>query len=300
MRGFQLKINEKGKKLIYVFLLVLTAFIWGTTFVAQSVGADVVGAFTFLAVRNWIAVAALLPVVYFLVIRKKGKGAITMYSFRAGAVCGFFLFTASAAQQIGIADTTTAKAGFITAMYVVLVPLICRAAGIPIPQKIWFCVLLTAAGLYFLCLTENLTYDRGDPLIVLCALLFAFQIISVNHYASRTEPVLIAWFEFFVTAVLSSICMFIFEDTAKEALLAGMPSILFSGLLSSAVAYTLQIVAQKNIHPTVASIIMSLESVFAALAGFVVLHEALTLRELSGCLMIFAAIIISQLPQRKS
>ncbi len=278
---------------------MLTAFIWGTAFVAQSVGAGSVGAFTFLAIRNWIAVIALLPVVYFLVIRKKGMKTVTPYSFRAGAVCGFFLFSASALQQIGIADTTTAKAGFITAMYVVLVPVICRVAGIPVPKKIWFCVLLTAAGLYFLCLTESLTYDKGDPLIMLCALLFAFQIISVNHYVSKVEPVLIAWFEFLVTAVLSSICMLLFENITREALKAGMPSILFTGFFSSSVAYTLQIVAQKNINPTVASIIMSLESVFAALAGFVILGEALKLRELSGCFMIFAAIIISQLPQRK-
>ncbi len=291
--------SEKGKKLVYVFLLVLTAFIWGTAFVAQSVGAGSVGPFTFLAVRSWIAVFALLPVVYIFVIKKKGMAAVTPLSIRAGAVCGFFLFSASALQQIGIADTTTAKAGFITAMYVVLVPVICRIAGIPVPGKIWFCVLLTAAGLYFLCITERLTYDRGDPFIMICALLFAFQIIAVNHYVSKVEPVLIAWFEFLVTAVLSGICMLVFETVTKEALILGMPSMVYAGLFSSTIAYTLQIIAQKNINPTVASIVMSLESVFAALGGFVILGEVLTLRELAGCLMIFAAIIISQLPRRK-
>ncbi|MBO4373642.1 MAG: DMT family transporter [Lachnospiraceae bacterium] len=291
--------NEKGKKLIYVFLLVLTAFIWGTSFVAQSLGADSVGAFTFLAIRSLIAVFALIPVMYFFVIRKKGKGAISFEAFKAGAVCGLFLFSASALQQIGIADTTTAKAGFITAMYVVLVPVICRIAGIPVPKKIWFCVLLTAAGLYFLCITESFTIDRGDPLIMLCALLFAFQIIAVNHYVKKVEPVLIAWFEFLVTAVLSGICMFLFEKVTREALDKGMPSIVFTGLFSSTIAYTLQIVAQKNINPTVACIIMSLESVFAALGGFVVLGEAMTTRELCGSFMIFAAIIISQLPRKK-
>ncbi len=291
--------KDKKKKIIYILLLTLTAFIWGTAFVAQSLGAEYAGAFTFLAIRNWIAVAALLPVVYFFVIKKHGMKVITPYSFKAGFICGLFLFLASALQQLGIPHTTTAKAGFITAMYVVLVPLICRIAGIPVPKKIWFCVFLTALGLYLLCLTENLTYDKGDPLIMLCALLFALQIISVNHYVSRTEPILIAWFEFLVTALLSTVCMFIFEDIDLSSLSLALPSILYAGFLSSSVAYTLQIVAQKNLNPTVASIIMSLESVFAALAGWLVLGQKLTLRELSGCILIFAAIIISQLPQRK-
>lgn len=294
-----MRVNEKGKTFIYVLMLVLTAFIWGTAFVAQSVGAGSVGPFTFLAVRNWIAVFALLPVVYVFVIKKKGMSAVNPLSFRAGAICGVFLFSASALQQIGIADTTAAKAGFITAMYVVLVPVICRIAGIPVPKKIWFCVMLTAAGLYFLCITEGLTYDRGDPFIMICALLFAFQIISVNHYVSKAEPVLIAWFEFLITAVLSSICMLVFEDVTSRALMLGMPSMVYTGLFSSSIAYTLQIIAQKNIKPTIASIIMSLESVFAAIGGFLILGEELTLRELSGCFLIFAAIIISQLPQRK-
>ncbi len=291
--------NDKRKKIIYILLLTLTAFIWGTAFVAQSLGAEYAGAFTFLAIRNWIAVFALLPVVYFFVIRKKGMGVITPSAFKAGAVCGLFLFLASALQQIGIAYTTTAKAGFITAMYVVLVPLICRIAGIPIPKKIWFCVLLTAVGLYLLCISDAFTFEKGDPIILLCALLFAFQIIAVNHYVSKVEPILIAWFEFLVTALLSTVCMFIFEDIELSSLSLALPSILYAGFLSSSVAYTLQIVAQKNLHPTAASIIMSLESVFAALAGWVVLGQSLTLREFSGCFMIFAAIIISQLPQKK-
>ena len=291
--------------------MILTSFIWGAGFISQSIGAAFVGPFTFLALRSWIAAAALIPVVWIFSVKKrpsKIKGLIDKNTLKGGFFCGLFLFLASAVQQMGIPYTTTAKAGFLTAMYVVMVPVICLAVNVAArlwstghaPFKaetsgwrLWFGVMLTVIGLILLCLKDNTRFEKGDILIILCALLYAFQIIAINHYVKTVEPVLLAWLEFLFTGAFSTVFVLMLEDLSMPALISAAPSIAFAGFFSSACGYTLQIVGQKGLHPTVASIIMSLESVFSAVLGWLILGQKLSFREICGCALIFAALVVS-------
>ena len=293
---------NKRREIICTLVLFVTALIWGCAFAAQSIGAGFVGPFTFLASRTWIAFFALLPVIAvrdrlqisaeYRVKKTAGQSRILVLG---GAVCGFFLFTASASQQIGISLTTTAKAGFITALYVVLVPVLSVFMHRSVNRKVWGCVLLAVIGLYLLCMGERFSLSAGDSWMLLCAFLFSMQILSVNYFVKYTDPVKLAALEFLFEGILAGLCMLLFEPFDAEGILSALPSILYAGFMSSAVGYTLQIVAQDGLDPAVASIAMSFESVFAALAGWVVLHEAMSARELIGCALMFAAIVISQL-----
>ena len=282
---------NKRREIICTLVLIVTALIWGCAFAAQSIGAGFVGPFTFLTARTWIAFFALLPVIAVreqVLIRmgdrvKKTAGQSKMLIL-GGAVCGFFLFTASASQQIGISFTTTAKAGFITALYVVLVPVLSFFLHRSVNRKVWGCVMLA-----------GFTLSVGDSWMLLCAFLFSLQILSVNYFVKYTDPVKLAALEFLFEGIFAGICMLVFEPLNAEGVMAALPTILYAGFMSSAVGYTLQIVAQDGLDPAVASIAMSFESVFAALAGWVVLHEAMSARELLGCVLMFAAIVISQL-----
>ena len=303
---------NKRREIICTLVLIVTALIWGCAFAAQSIGAGFVGPFTFLTARTWIAFFALLPVIAVreqVLIRmgdrvKKTAGQSKMLIL-GGAVCGFFLFTASASQQIGISFTTTAKAGFITALYVVLVkfptfheiplPVLSFFLHRSVNRKVWGCVMLAVIGLYLLCMGESFTLSAGDSWMLLCAFLFSLQILSVNYFVKYTDPVKLAALEFLFEGIFAGICMLVFEPLNAEGVMAALPTILYAGFMSSAVGYTLQIVAQDGLDPAVASIAMSFESVFAALAGWVVLHEAMSARELLGCVLMFAAIVISQL-----
>ena len=288
-------------------LLVLTALVWGCAFVAQSVGAEHVGAFTFLACRSWLAGVTLLPVIALLRARQRRPESAAEspapQSRRAlltgGIACGCFLFLASSAQQIGVASTTTAKAGFITAMYVIIVPILSLVLGRRVGKKIWLCVAMSVVGLYLLCIAGSLSLSRGDAMVLLCALLFAGHIMTVDHFSPKMDGVQLSCIQFFTTAILATVCMFLFEHPTAAALQSAFLPILYAGILSSGVGYTLQIVAQKGLNPTIASMAMSLESVFSALAGWVILGQGLTAREFSGCALMFAAIILAQLPDRK-
>lgn len=297
------------KQLGNTLILVLTALIWGCAFVAQSVGAEYVGAFTFLAARSWLGGVVLLPLIAVLDrgAEKRGQTARAPRTaaerktlLTGGLACGCFLFTASAAQQFGIASTTSAKAGFITTMYVLIVPVISLFMGKKVGGKIWACVALGVVGLYFFCMKGGFTLARGDALVLLCALLFSGHIITVDHFSPKVDGVRMSCIQFFVTAVLATVCMFVFEQPSWEAIRAAAVPILYAGLLSSGVGYTLQIVGQRDLDPTIASLAMSLESVFSALAGWVLLRQSLTPREFFGCALMFTAIVVAQLPQRKT
>lgn len=265
---------NKRREIICTLVLFVTALIWGCAFAAQSIGAGFVGPFTFLASRTWIAFFALLPVIAvrdrlqisaeYRVKKTAGQSRILVLG---GAVCGFFLFTASASQQIGISLTTTAKAGFITALYVVLVPVLSVFMHRSVNRKVWGCVLLAVIGLYLLCMGERFSLSAGDSWMLLCAFLFSLQILSVNYFVKYTDPVKLAALEFLFEGILAGLCMLLFEPFDAEGILSALPSILYAGFMSSAVGYTLQIVAQDGLDPAVASIAMSFESVFAALAG---------------------------------
>ena len=297
------KLDKRGE-LLHTLALLVCAAIWGSAFVAQSVGAEYVGAFTFLAVRNWIAVVFLIPVIYVrdTILKKRGRPSVRPANrtqrrclLMGGAACGFFLCAASAFQQVGIRYTTTAKAGFITALYVVIVPILSVFFGKSVKSRIWMCVALAVLGLYLLCMRGELSLSFGDGVVLVCAFLFACQIMTVDYFAPQVDTVRLSQTQFLVTALLSTVCMFFFEDLSTDSLIKALPSIAYAGVMSSGVAYTLQIIGQQNLNPAIASITMSLESVFAALAGWIVLGQSMTVRELAGCVLMFAAIIFAQL-----
>jgi drug/metabolite transporter (DMT)-like permease len=284
-------------------ILLLTAIIWGIAFVAQSVGMDYVGPFTFIAVRNVIGVIVLLPVIYILDRSKSNeekskenkKDLIT-----GGILCGIFLFIASSFQQFGVKYTSVGKAGFITAMYIVLVPVV----GIFIHKKtsgrVWIGVVLAVVGMYFLCISKGeMGMQMGDILVFICAITFSFHILTIDHFSEKVDGVKMSCVQFITCAILSSVFMVIFEEPSISDIIRAWKPILYAGALSSGVAYTLQIVGQKGMNPTVASLILSLESVVSVIAGWIILHQRLSAREIFGCMLAFAAIIIVQLPDKR-
>lgn len=283
-------------------LLLLTAFIWGTAFVAQSIGMEYVGAFTFNMCRFLLGGAVLLPAAIALVCRERGAGAAARRlrirdGVRGGLACGVVLFVAGSFQQVGISMTTVGKGGFISALYIVLVPVCGVFMKKRVPRLVWPGVALATAGMYLLCVTENFTINRGDLCLFCCALCYTAHILVIDRVSPRADGILISCVQFLTAGVLSAVLTFLFETPRPDAILAAAPSILYAGVLSCGVAYTLQIIAQKDTDPTVASILMSLESVFSLLAGWVILHQNLSPRELLGCVFVFAAVILAQIPE---
>ena len=271
-------------------LLLLCAFIWGTAFVAQSAGSGM-GACSFLAGRSWLAVLVLLPTVkVFDLVRQRSTGTTGAPKTpeerrclrRASLVCGTLLFVASAAQQFGLTlNPSTAKAGFLTAMYVVLVPIFGLALGRRGSPQLWLSVAIAVCGLYLLCMQNGFGgVERSDMVLLLCAVLFSFQIMAVNHYGPQVDGVRLSLRQF---------------PAPAEFAVNAVP-LLYCGVMSSGVAYTLQILGQRDMNPAVGSLIMCLESVFSALGGWVLLHQSLSPREGVGCVLIFAAVVLAQLP----
>lgn len=296
----------KKTTLKYSALLLLTAFIWGAAFVAQSVGMDYVGPFSFNALRCMIGSLVLLPVIYFTGKKNPQKKTQEQKStdrralVKAGGLCGCILFVATSAQQFGIQYTTVGKAGFITALYIVIVPILGLFLNKKVSAAAWTGVALALAGLYLLCAGENFNLNKGDMLVMICAFFFSIHILVIDHYSSFVDGVKMSCVQFFVCGLLCAVCMFIFEKPSIASALSCWLPILYAGVLSCGVAYTLQIVAQKYIQPTVAALILSLESVFAVLCGWALLKEVLATRELIGCLLIFAAVVLAQLPDKEN
>ena len=295
------------------FLLLLTAIIWGSAFVAQSVGMEHVEPFTFTFTRSIIGGVVLIPVIVLLrktdsaAMRRDSQGkdvagikGITKYEWLGGICCGIALCAASNFQQIGMLHTTVGKAGFITALYVVIVPILGLFLRKRVPALIWFCVVLSVAGLYLLCMPKGaFTLAQGDVLVLICALLFSFHILIIDYFSPKGDGVVISCIQFFVCGILSGIIMLFVENPTFANIMDAKWSILYAGALSSGVAYTLQVVAQKGVNPTVASLILCLESVVAVLAGWIILGDKLTSRELAGCILMFVAIVLAQLPTPK-
>ena len=286
-------------------ILMLTAFIWGTAFVAQSVGMDYLGPFTFNGVRSLIGAAALLPCIWLLQILNKKEGTVKEEGSRkdliiGGIACGLLLFAASSLQQIGIQYTSAGKAGFITAFYIVIVPVLGIFLHKKIGWKVWIALLLALAGLYFLCITEKFTIGKGDIFIFLCALVFSLHIMVIDHFSPMVDGVKMSCIQFLVCGIVSIPFMVLTETPRLDAMLAGWFPLVYAGVFSCGVAYTLQIVGQKNVNPAIASLILSLESCFSVLAGWMILGERLSVRESAGCILMFAAIILAQLPDKKT
>ena len=280
-------------------LLMLCALIWGTAFVAQSAGSGM-GAFSFLAGRSWMAVLVLLPTVkaFDATDAKPKTAAEKKKLLAAGFVCGTLLFAASAAQQIGITiNPSTAKAGFLTAMYVVLVPVFGLFLGRKGSAQLWVSMAIAVVGLYLLCMKDGFgSIQSSDWLLLLCAVLFSFQIIAVDHFSPQVDGVRLSLAEFLVVSVESTAAALLFETPSAAQFAENALPILYCGIMSSGVAYTLQILGQRDLNPAIASLIMCLESVFSALGGWMLLHQNLSAREVFGCVLIFAAVVLAQLP----
>ena len=281
-------------------LLLLAAFIWGVAFVAQKSGLDHLPPFAFNGFRFLLGGAVLLPLA---LARRGGSGGNTPRGggkrlWLGGLLCGTFLFVAASAQQAGLLWTTAGKAGFITALYVVIVPLLSPLLGKPVRAVLWLCIALAVAGLYLLCLDRSLSVNRGDLLELLCALAFALHILVVDRVAPGVDGIQLSCLQFWVCGLLSIPVVAVFERPAAADVAAAWLPLLYTGVLSCGVAYTLQVVAQKNTSPTVASLIMCLESLFALLAGFFILSESVGAREWTGAALLLLALVLAQLPSR--
>lgn len=280
-------------------MLALAALIWGVAFVAQSVGMDYVGPFTFNAVRNFIGALVLIPCILFFDRRRASAGETQPQNPKAllvgGILCGIALAAGSSLQQIGIQYTTVGKAGFITALYIVIVPLLGIFLRKRIGLFVWIAVALAVGGMYLLCITETAGIAKGDLFVLAGSLAFSLHILVIDHFSPLVDGVRLSCIQFFVCGVICSVPMFALEQPTVHAILSAWAPILYAGVLSCGVAYTLQVVGQKGCDPTIASLILSLESVFSVLAGWALLHQVLSFREVAGCILVFAAIILAQI-----
>ncbi len=284
------------KKLKSIMLLFITAIIWGCAFVAQSVGMDYVGPFTFNGLRFIIGALTLLPAVFYTIKRERINKKITL---KAGLICGVFLAAASMFQQWGINIIPVGRAGFITSLYIVIVPFLGIFTGKRISKKIWISVVIAVVGLYLLCIKEKLAFETGDIYVIICAFLFSLHIIIIDRYF-MVNGIILSFIQFFTAGILCSIGMLFTETLDFNTVIAGWKPLIYSGVLSSGVGYTFQVLGQKGVNPTVASLILSLESVTSVIAAFIILNQSLSVKELIGCCVMFCAVILAQLPDKNS
>lgn len=285
---------------------VLAALIWGTAFVAQSVSADYIGPFTFNMLRSAIAAVALL-VVLVIFRRLKHQRLRDVAPTRrdkkrllwGGVCCGVALAVASNFQQLGLGDTSAGKAGFITALYIVLVPVLGLFLRKKVPLLVWGAVAVAVVGLYLLCVKEDFSIAPSDFYVLLCALVFAVHILVIDHFAPQVDGVALSCVQFVVVTVSSGAGALLTEEIVWANILRCLWPVLYVGVFSSGVAYTLQILAQKDANPTVVSLLLSLESVFSVLAGAVLLHETMSGREHLGCGLMLLAVVAAQIPSPK-
>ncbi len=294
----------KYNQMRQVVFPILAAFIWGTAFVAQDLCADSIGAFAFNATRYFIAVLALLVVILISDKLKKNKPTLTAQEKKVankqlwlgGLCCGAALAIASNFQQAGlVAGTDAGKAGFITALYVVLVPVFGLFFKRKVSLPTWIAVVLSVVALYLLCIKGDFSLAPGDLLVLVCAVCFAVHILVIDHFTAYCDGVKLSCLQFLFAGIISTICMFIFEDVDFAAILSCALPLLYVGIFSCGVGYTLQILAQKDSNPTVVTILLSLESVFAVIAGAIILKQQMTVREYIGCAIMFAAVILAQI-----
>jgi drug/metabolite transporter (DMT)-like permease len=297
-------------------MLFTTALIWGTSFVAQKAGMDYIGPFTFNGLRSLLGALVLIPVILIMDAQRKKnstqnklekdstedkleKNSSRKTLFIGGLSCGLVLFIGSTLQQHSLLFTTVGKVGFITALYIVIVPILGLFIGRKVRPVLWFCVALATVGLYLLCIKEDFSIGKGDLLVIACAFGFALHILVIDHFSPKTDGIKLSCIQFFVCGVLSIPFMFLFETVDWSNILDCWLQISYVGVMSCGVAYTLQILGQKYTEPTIASLILSLESVFAVIFGILLLHEQISGREIIGCLIMFSAFLLAQLPSRK-
>ena len=275
-------------------MLFLAALIWGFAFAFQSQGMDHMGPMTFNGMRFLIGAIVLVPVIF--IFRNPGKrkpvtaGAVKV-TVLGGIVCGLCLFAASSLQQFGIQYTSVGKAGFLTTLYIILVPIIGIFFRRKVPVVVWIGAIISVIGMYLLCVAETMSINKGDIFAFCCAIVFAFHILSVDYFAPKTNGIVLSCLQFLTSGVCAMICAFIFEQPSATEIVNGVVPLLYVGVMSSGVAYTLQILGQKNAEPTLASLIMSLESAVSVLGGWLILNQRLTGKELLGCLLMFVAVV---------
>ncbi|MBQ3085983.1 MAG: DMT family transporter [Clostridia bacterium] len=298
-------------KFLGPLMLLLTALLWGIAFVAQSVGTEQAGPLTFNGVRTIIGAVCVLPVALFF--RRKNEKKLTVPKteeekkednrilLKAGVLCGLVLFCATNLQNLAFEYTDAGKIAFITSLYMLFVPVF----GLVFLRKkvraiLWPCCAVGLLGMFLLCMGEAAHgINKGDVLTLACSVVFAVHILVVDRYVDRVDPVMMSCIQFFVAGTLTVICAFILEEPSIAGIRACIGAILYAGICSSAIAYTLQIVGQKYTEATVATILLSMESVFGAISSAIILHETMTVREVIGCALMFVAIIVSQLPEKK-
>ena len=301
--------------------LTLTALIWGIAFVAQSVGMEYVGPWTFNAVRYLIGGIVLIPVIFLIswingrdadksaigsantgnepAVNKKDRG-VAYYTVKGGIFSGILLAVASLLQQYGILYTSVGKAGFITALYIIIVPFFSILLKKKIGLNQWISALIAVAGFYIMSVSGYQQVNIGDLLLLACACFYSVQILVIDHYVERVNTVAMSCIQFFVSGIICSVGMFALENPQIDMILAAYIPILYAGVMSSGVAYTLQIIGQKNLEPTLASLLMSLESVFSALAGWIILKQIMQPKEIVGSVLVFGGVVLAQLPAKKN
>lgn len=283
-------------------LLFLAAFIWGVAFVAQSVGMDYMGPFSFNGARFLMGSAVLLPLV--LIRRKMGKIKREEKSgykntLTGGICCGLALCAAALCQQIGIMYTTVGKAGFITTLYIIIVPIMGIFLKKKVSGRVWIGAVIAALGMYLLCMSEKFALSKGDTYVFICAILFSIHILVIDYFSPKADGIELSCLQFLTAGIICSVLALIIEKPEIGNFIDGIIPLAYAGIMSSGVAYTLQVIGQKNMDPTIASLILSMESVVSMLAGWVILGQALSRRELLGCALVFGAVILVQLPDKK-
>lgn len=295
------------KKARNCLLLLITAAIWGMAFVSQQAGMDYMGPLTFNGSRNIIGSIVLIPVILMIrgrVPKAERRPLPVKTTIIGGLACGAALTAASTLQQYGLTMTTVGKGGFITTLYIILTPIFGIFIGKKAPKAVWFCALLAVGGMYLLCVSnESFSVSAGDLLVLASSAVFAVHILVIDHFSPLTDGVILSCIQFAVCGVISTIGAFIFEQPSWEQLISGAVPVLYAGVLSCGVGYTLQIVGQKGVDPTAAALILSLESVVATISGFIAYKigflktdQSMTIRQIAGCAVVFAAVILVQLP----
>lgn len=280
-------------------LLLLTSFIWGMSFVAQSVSSDAVGSFTFNGIRMLIGALVLLPVVIPVARKHKGDKAYWKRAWKSGALLGVLIASASVVQQYGVAISGAGKGGFITSIYIIFVPIFSMLFGSKVSRRTWTCAAAALVGMYMLCISDGFSISSGDLILIACAVLFAFHIIAIDHVGRYTEGVLLSFLQFLIGGAICSVVMIPLEHPSAESIIAVWWPILYAGAFSCGAAYTLQIIGQKYMKPSNAVLILSLESVWAAIGGAIILGESMSAREMIGAALVFASVVAAQIPGKE-
>ena len=282
-----------------ILLLLLTSLIWGLAFVAQSVSSESVGPFTFNAIRMIIGAIVLLPFALPYIKKHRGDREYWKKAIRGGILCGICLGAASVAQQTGVATSGAGKGGFITSLYIVIVPFISVVIGQKIRKSIWLSAIVAICGMYLLSIGEGFTISSGDLWLIACAILFALHIMVIDATGKDVDGIILSFFQFLTAGILCSFGM-IAEQPEMSAILNAWLPILYAGAFSCGLAYTLQVIGQRYVRPSRAVFALSLESVWAAIGGVIILSEKLSTKEIIGCVLVFLAVLIAELEPQKS